>query len=168
MQGRASRPGRARLVLDPQGFARSERLVTYEIGNALFGLPLEMQKHFGLRAEAFQIFFLIALVTAQRFVRAPGDDEELRTVAPLPARLAESISRRRISDILGIPAETVRRHVAALLASGLIVERQRGRLSTPGGTLARLAAAGIPPRLAGQLVTLSNTLIRLGAARIEP
>ncbi len=162
----ASRP---RLVLDPQGFAVRERLVAYEIGNALLMLNLELQQRFGLRAEAYQVFMLIVMSTVQRFARNPGSDDTLLGRNPLPPEAAGSISRRRIAETLDIPFETVRRTVAGLLARGMIVERRRGRLSTPGGTLARLGEDALPERMARRLLSVSNAMTRLGAAHLaEP
>lgn len=156
--------GRERLRLDPSGFVRSERLVAYELANALLMLNLELQRSFGLRVEEYQIFMLIVVSTVQRFARDPGSDGTFLDRTPLPPSAAGSISRRRISETLGIPLETVRRTVAGLLARGMIVERQRGALSTPGGTLARLAVEGLPEQIARRFLSVSNTMIRLGAA----
>ena len=107
-------PGPARLVLPPEGFARQERLVAYEIGNTLLRLHLELQQRFGLRAEEYQIFLLIVMSTVQRLARAPGDNEALFDRTPLPPEESGSISRRRISETLDIPLETVCRAVAGL------------------------------------------------------
>lgn len=159
-------PGRARLVLDPEGFARRERLVAYEIGNTLLMLNLELQQRFGLRAEEYQIFLLIVMSTVQRFARGPGDNEALMDRTPLPPDESGSISRRRISETLVIPFETVRRTVAGLLARGMIVERRRGCLSTSGGTLARLGEDALPERMARRFLTVNNNMSRLGAARL--
>jgi len=68
---------RKRLILDPEGFAEKERLVSYEMGNALLMLNLELQRNFGLRAEEYQVFMLIILSTVQRFVRNPGSEVTL-------------------------------------------------------------------------------------------
>jgi hypothetical protein len=93
-------------------------------------LNLELQRSFGLRAEEHQIFLLIVLSTVQRFARDRGRDARFLDSTPLPAKTAGSISRRRISETLDIPLETVRRTVAGLLARGTLVERRRGCLST--------------------------------------
>jgi len=127
--------GQPRLELDPDGFAAVERLVAYEMGNALLMLNLQLQQRFGLRAEEYQVFLVIVLSTVQRFVRAGGPDDTYMRRTPLPLEQSSAISRRRVSDVLGVPLETVRRIVARLLARGLIVERSRGSLSTLGGTL---------------------------------
>lgn len=102
----------------------------------------------------------------QRFARNPGLDENWLDRTPLPAEAAGSISRRRISETLDIPLETVRRSVSTLLAGGMIVERRRGCLSTAGGTLARLGKDALPERMARRFLTLSNNMIRLGAAQL--
>lgn len=157
-------PGRARLVLNPEGFARRERLVAYEVGNTLLMLNLELQQRFGLRAEEYQIFLLIVMATVQRLARAPGDNEALLDRTPLPPEEAGSISRRRIAETLEIPLETVRRTVASLLAQGQVVERRRGCLSTPGGTLAQLGKDEVPERMARRILLVSNVMIKIGAA----
>lgn len=158
--------GRARLVLDPEGFTRRERLVAYEIGNTLLMLNLELQQRFGLRAEEYQIFLLIVMATVQRLARAPGDNEALLDRTPLPPEESGSISRRRIAETLEIPLETVRRTVAGLLARGMVVERRRGCLSTPGGTLEHLATDALPERMARTILSVSNVMTRLGAAHL--
>lgn len=157
--------GQTRLELDPEGFAKVERLVAYEMGNALLMLNLELQQHFGLRSEEYQIYLLIVLTTVQRFVRASDGDTAHFRRSPLPADRSGSISRRRISEVLGIPLETVRRVVARLLERGLVVERSRGCLSTPGGTLEALGEDATPERIVRRFVTTVNTMIRAGAVR---
>ena len=160
-----SRNSHNRLVLNPEGFAKRERLVAYEIANMLLMLNLELQKSFDLRAEEYQVFFLIVMSTVQKFARNPRSEETLLDRTPLPPEASGSISRRRISETLDIPLETVRRTVASLLARGIIVERRRGCLSTPGGTLARLDEVGLSERMARRLLSVCNTVTRLGAAK---
>ncbi len=159
--------GRARLALDPEGFAKRERLVAYELGNTLLMLNLELQQRFGLRAEEYQIFMLIVMSTVQRFARSLGANEDHSDRTPLPPEVSGSISRRRISETLDIPLETVRRTVSSLLARGMIVERRRGCLSTLGGTLGHLAAEALPERMARRFLSVCNVMTRLGAAKME-
>jgi DNA-binding transcriptional ArsR family regulator len=158
----------AALAIDAGGFRAAERAAAYAIGNFLMNGPLTLQRHFGLRAEAFQVLLLIVLATAQRYARAPETDPDYLDRRPLPPGLRGAISRRRIAEVLGVPLETVRRHVAELMARGLVEERARGQLATPGGTLARLSGDDTPRRIAVQLLAAVNTLLRHGVARIEP
>jgi hypothetical protein len=154
------------LALDRVRFAEVERLAAYEIGNTLLIAHLDLQRAFGMRAEEYQVFFLIVIATVQRYARSGDPDPAYQGSKPLPAEMAASISRRRIADVLGIPVETVRRIVKGLLDRGLVVERGRGRISTPGGALAHLGVDQTPLRLAGQMVALGNTLARLGCVRV--
>src|SRR6056297_4057081 len=92
-------------------------------------MQIELQRSLGLRAEEQQVFLAIAVDTVQRFARtaAPGADHMSR--APLPRELAGHIFRRRIAEALGLPFETVRRHVARMKKRGLLVEGKKGQLS---------------------------------------
>lgn len=154
-----------RLDFDPDGYAAVERLVAYEMGNALLMLNLELQQRVGMRAEEYQVYLLIVLTTVQRFVRSNDADTTYLGRTPLPSDHSGSISRRRISEVLGIPLETVRRIVARLLECGLIVERRRGSLSTPGGTLESLGADATPEKIVRRFINTVNTMIRIGAIR---
>ena len=153
--------------MNEERYASVERLLAYEIGNQLLGVPLAMQQRFGLRAEPLQILMLIMLASVQRYARALRPDPAYLARTPLPDQLSGQISRRRISDTLGIPVETVRRQVALLISRGLVVEQGRGQLTTPPGTLTYLADVGIPRSAVSQSVGLVNLMLRQGAARIE-
>lgn len=150
------------LRLDRARFAEVERLAVYEIANTVLLAQIELQRAFGLRAEEFQVFYLIAIATAQRHVRGGSRATNLLDATPLAPAQSGAISRRRIAETLAIPLETVRRHVEKLMARGLVVERGRGRIATPGGTLARLSTNGVTTELARQQVALANALIQLG------
>lgn len=158
-QERAERRG---VRLDAARLAEVERLASYEIGNTLLLQQLALQREFGLRAEVFQVFHLVALATAQRFVRGAAPDDPGVDARPLLSDERGAVSRRRIAETLGIPLETVRRHVASLVAAGLVAERGRGRIATTGGTLARLRGAGTSLEMARREQKLAAALLRLG------
>lgn len=152
-----------RLRIDEARFRENERQFAFEIGNNVLSANLLLQAHFGLRAEPFQVFLLIILATVQRLMRNIDAAPDLSKTAPVPAELRGGISRRQIAAILGIPLETVRRHIVLLIEMGLVEERSRGRLSTRGGTLQSLSDAGIPLHLGKKSVHLINVMIRKGA-----
>lgn len=156
---------RIRLKLDKDGFAANERLAANDLGNTLLASLLRLQQHFDLRAEAFQVFFVIVLATVQKVLRNPDMDAAARGTAPLLPEQRGGISRRRIAEVLGIPLETVRRHTSQLLQDGMIEERGRGHLSTRGGTLASLSQAGIPFDIAQDFLAVVNAMAKRGAIR---
>lgn len=153
------------LHLDKAQFANVERLVAYEVGNALLLLNFELQRAFGLRAQEHQIFMVIVFATVQRYMRSGAVDERFLGNMPLPSDHRGSISRRRICDALDIPLETVRRTVARLLALGMIEEKARGQLSTKGGTLQGLSEHGISERVCAHFLRVTNYMLEVGAAK---
>ena len=157
---------RLRLGLDTPGFAKVERLVAYDMADALLMLNLDLQQRFGLRAEEHQVYLLVVVATVQRFAQSSDAGSASVDRAPLPVELSGGISRRRISEVLGIPLETVRRTVARLLDRGLIEERSRGKLSTRGGTLQELSEDATPERIVRRFISTINSMIRVGAITI--
>ena len=156
-----------RLEVNKSVFDAVERLAVFEVGDALLMLNLELQSAFGLRVEEFQVHQLIALSTVRRHVRAAGPEGADLGRDPLPVAQAGWISRRRISEVLGIPLETVRRIVARLMEKGMVVERRRGALSTPGGTLQFMHDGASTEQITRRFVATVNTLIRAGVVTVN-
>jgi CRP-like cAMP-binding protein len=157
-----------RLEMDEAAFRRDERFAAYELGEALLAANLALQARFGLRAEEFQVLLVVILATVQRHVRTAAGETAFLDRRPLPEELRGSTSRRRIAETLGVPFETVRRHVGRLKLRGLIVEPQRGRLATSGGTLAFLGETDAPLAVARSFLRVVQGLIRRGAVVTRP
>ena len=153
----------SRIQLDPDAFARNQRLAIYEIANTWLEIAADMQRTTNLRPDALQIYILIGISSIQAFARAPQPahlDGE-----PLPVHLTGSISRRRLADVSGLPRETVARHVRHLIDRGLVIERGRGCLAVPPGVLKNVAPTGVLERMAGKTASLANALVRLGVLK---
>jgi DNA-binding IclR family transcriptional regulator len=103
----------------------------------------------------------------QRYIRAANPPPVYLDRTPMPPEGPGGVSQRRIADALGLPVETVRRHVNALIATGDVVEHRRGHLNTSPGRLELLAADGIPRAAAARTLAVANLMLRLGAAGIE-
>lgn len=150
------------LSIDSERFHEVERLAAYQMANALLLMETDLQRCLGLRTEERQVFFAIVLETVQRFARASTAESPDVGNAPLPVRHRGHISRRRIAKTLGIPLETVRRHVARLIDQGLVAEPRCGQLSTGGGTLARLTSEGLPLSFGRSFLSVVKEFDRLG------
>lgn len=161
----AKGPSVPRLALDADRFERSQRLALYHIVNALINLTSDVQKTLDLRPEPCQIYLVIAISVVQRYAREPSGGYD--GIDPLPAPMTGSISRRRISDITGIPRETVARHVRHLIERGLVAEIGTGKLITPPGLLRDVGPSGLPDRLVAEFLAGARKLAQLGVARIE-
>ncbi|WP_149587535.1 hypothetical protein [Tabrizicola flagellatus] len=150
-------------VLNIAQFEAVERPIGFAMLNAILAIQLDLQRTVKLRPEECMVFLVIVAATVQRFMRAPSAREALLTRQQLPPEYRGHISRRRIAEALDLPVETVRRHVDRLLARQLVVERGRGQISTPGGTLARFSENGTTLSVARQFLGVVRTMDRLGA-----
>lgn len=157
-----------RFEIDEAAFNRNERRLAYALGNALLLSHLSLQRHYGLRAETFQVLLVIILATVQRLLRSGATEAELMGTAPLPEAQRVGISRRRIAEVLDIPFETVRRHVELLAERGLVEERRRGQISTRGGTLRDLSEAGLTLGTARQFLGVFNDPGQDGVVIVRP
>jgi hypothetical protein len=149
-------------------FEAAERPIAYAMLNAILAIQTDLQRAIGLRPEACLVFLVIAAATVQRFMRTPVQEQPLLTRKALPAEYRGHISRRRIAETLDLPVETVRRHVSHLMQRQLVVETGNGRLSTPGGTLARFSETGTTLSIARQFLATVRAMERYGAVSRGP
>lgn len=157
-----------RLELERNSFAANERLIAYEMVNSMLVTTIELQRVFAMRPLECQIFMVIAMASVQRFIRQQQRDPAFLDSTPLSAEYRGTISRRRIAETLDLPFETVRRHVAQLIARGEIIETGRGLLSTGGGTLRRASEVGTMLNMAQRFLAVANRMVQLDAARQGP
>jgi len=152
-------------LYDSERFANNQRLATYEIVNGMLNLVADIQATLDLRPEPAQIYTLIAISASQKYIRDPNKGG-FNGCNPLPVEMIGTISRRRLSDITGIPRETVARHVRKLIERGMVVETGVGKLATPPGLLLELQPTGLPERMVREAATLAQKLLRLGFLEI--
>lgn len=157
-----------RVELSHEALAANLRLAAYEMINAWLDAYRVTASALPVSPIALLVYLTVAVATIQRLVRGGGLSDELRAGAPLPKALQGGISRRAIADATGLPRETVRRHVAQLVAEGRLCEQRRGLVSVPPTFLEDVDAAPGLADLAGIAARLSENLLRLGVLRAEP
>ncbi|HVY03508.1 MAG TPA: helix-turn-helix domain-containing protein [Caulobacterales bacterium] len=82
----------------------------------------------GLDLESTMICFCVAEATARPVIEAIAHEPALRTIAQPPEERRGAISRLLIADRTGLPRETVRRKVKALVERGWLLEDSRRRV----------------------------------------
>lgn len=108
--------------LRPRHFAMVELFLDLAyIGQSLTGVDLDSLLIMACAAEATMHPFVLDPKTPANILHAKLPPEELRG----------SISRMEIADRTGLPRETVRRKVAALVSSGQLIEDKQRRIRAP-------------------------------------
>ena len=88
---------------------------------------------YGHDYEAILIYWSVVVVSVGRLVRADDQTRLIESNAqPLPEDEHHAISARAIAEATGLPRETVRRKIAALVADGHLAQDSRGVHTRPG------------------------------------
>jgi hypothetical protein len=86
---------------------------------------------YGHDYEAILIYWSVVVASVGRYLR-----DEVKLIEgggqPLPPEEHHAISARAIAEATGLPRETVRRKIAALVADGYLAQDSRGVRSIPG------------------------------------
>jgi hypothetical protein len=118
----------------------------------------------GVRPEAFEMVFTMMLAMVQLTARnLKALPREVAAGAPLEESLWGWTSIRRIVEVLDLPLEMMRRHVAQLIEAGMVVEGASVRLSTPAGVVKRLQEAGVTDEMTRITLQAVNHVLREGA-----
>ena len=104
------------LVDTPKNF----RLKGIVVCDALLRLSSIVSNVYGPDMERFIVYMAVISAGASRFQRDPNLRARYAE-EPLPDEFRGAVSRRAIAESVGLPRETVRRKIAALIADGHIV-----------------------------------------------
>ncbi len=115
-----------RLSVSPEATQRELRLCAFAVLDHYLSMHQVIAAHLGLEPVALLILITTTTGNVQRALRSDGLPGALRGSEPLPPGLVVPMSRRAIARVTGIPTESVRRHVDALVRRGLLVSTPKG------------------------------------------
>jgi hypothetical protein len=153
------------LELDKDRLAAVWRIAAYTTANCLVAMQLNQLRAYRLRPVELLIFDIVALASVQRNFR------ELRHLDAATVDLRPTdesngtISRRRVSDITGLPRATVARIVLRLIGRGMVHEVGRGHLQVPVGVVLQGQHSFDLSEMFTPLVLLMEQFARLGIVR---
>jgi hypothetical protein len=101
---------------------RNFRLKGIVLCDAILRLCRLASDHYGPDLERFLVYLAVISAGASRFQRDPEMRARYADQEPLPEGYRTPVSRRAIAESVGLPRETVRRKIAALIADGHLVE----------------------------------------------
>jgi biotin operon repressor len=79
-------------------------------------------------ADAIWILLCVSYQTMLPFADRLAEDQDLARIPAVPETERGSVSRRMIAEKTGLARETVRRRVEALVAEGVLIEDEQGRV----------------------------------------
>jgi len=118
-----------RYTISAEATQRNLRLCGFALLNHYLTMHQVIAEH--VRLHPVELLILIATTTGnvQRAVRSAPLPEALSGNQPMPVELAVPMSRRAIARVTGLPTETVRRHVDAMVRRGILLSRPKGVLA---------------------------------------
>src|SRR3569832_1452080 len=155
------------IVTNPAQMAANWRVAMSGLANLFLTLHRTLSAPMGLGPTELLIYATLAVANVQKLMRERCIPPAHSGTEILPREWVVPISRNAIASATGLPRETVRRHVARMIAAGLLVEDARGGVTTPIGMIQN---HGLEPVLATLLAEFTRTaegLLRSGAIEVQ-
>jgi hypothetical protein len=156
-----------RIVTNPAQMAAHWRVAMSGLANLFLTMHRTLSAPMDLGPTELLIYATIAVANVQKLMRERCIPPTHSGTAILPREWVVPISRNAIASATGLPRETVRRHVARMIASGLLIEDARGGVTTAIGMI---QDQGLEPLLAGLLAEFTRTtesLLRTGVIEVQ-
>ena len=114
----------------PRGILAANGLIVFE---GLLRVMRAAGDTYGHDYEAILIYWSVVVASVGRYLR---NDDQAKLIesggAPLAPEEHHPISARAIAEATGLPRETVRRKIAAMVADGFLAQDSRGVRTIPG------------------------------------
>jgi len=142
----------------------NSRVIGHFVAEFMLRAAADVGELFDHDYEAVILFMAILTRTGQHVMSDPRLRERFSSYAvPLPDEYATPVSRLALSRSTGLPRETVRRKVAAMIARGVVIEDLRGGLRMPPGLAGNEAFVALVEPYLGNLRRLFAHLSEAGA-----
>ena len=156
------------IVTNPAQMAANWRVAMSGLTNLFLTIHRTLSSTMDLGPTELLIYATIAVANVQKLMRERCIPPGYSGTEVLPREWVVPISRNAIASATGLPRETVRRHVARMIASGLLVEDARGGVTVAIGMI---QDQGLEPLLAALLAEFTRTtegLLRNGVIEVQP
>lgn len=157
-----------RIVTNPVQMEANWRVAMSGLANLFLTLHHTFSAPMALGPTELLIYATIAVANVQKLMRERCIPPGYSATEILPREWVVPISRNAVASATGLPRETVRRHVARMIDSGLLIEDARGGVTTAIGMI---QDQGLEPLLAGLLAEFTRTtesLLRSGVIEVRP
>lgn len=142
ISGRRVRRRRLKLA-GPEEFSDKSRVFMYQMSEMLCRILPAYNNYFQGDMAKFLLVNALAAANVQRLMGSPLSQDYESIGTRVPADLQVPANALSLAESTGMPRETVRRKLKELLASGMLVEDERGGYRLRPGALQAEALLGI-------------------------
>lgn len=156
-----------RVVTRPDQLMANWRIVVFGIGKLFLTLQDAMSRESGMNPNELLIYITVSVANVQKLMRERTIPAEFYASGVLPREWVVPISRNAIASATGLPRETVRRQVGKMIASGLLMEDERGGVTPPVGVLQSLVMAPMLESLVAEFARTAEQFLRVGVIDVR-
>jgi hypothetical protein len=156
-----------RIVTNPAKMRDNWRVAVTSLLNLFLTMHRTLAAATPVGPTELLIYSTVSVANVQKLMRERTIPERFAGTEILPREWVVPISRNAIATASGLPRETVRRHVARMIETGLLIEDVRGGVTLPVGVI---QDRELEPFLEGMLTNFARgaeELLRIGVIRIE-
>jgi len=156
-----------RVVSNPAKMAANWRVAMTALMNLFLTTHRTMTEASPIGPTELLIYVTVSVANVQKLMRERVIPECYTSTEILPREWVVPISRNAIATASGLPRETVRRRVAAMIAGGYLIEDPRGGVTLPVGVI---KDRGFEPLLEAMMTDFARTaeaLLRIGVIEIK-
>jgi hypothetical protein len=156
-----------RVATVPDRLLDQWRVAMFALTNLFLAMHRSFTGHEGSSPTVVLIYCTVSVGNIQKLMRQRSVPAEWTATATLPREMVIPMSRSAIAAATGLPRETVRRHVAQMIESGMLVEDPRGGVTvTPGAIPARGLETLLDP-LITEFARTAETLLRADVLEVQ-
>jgi hypothetical protein len=152
-----------RVATVPEHMADHWRLAMFALTNLFLSMHRSFTGHEGSSPTFVLIYATVSVGNIQKLMRQRVIPEEFSATATLPREHVIPMSRSAIAAATGLPRETVRRHVAQMIESHMLVEDPRGGVTVVPGAI---QSRNLEPLLESLVTEFSRTAEALLRAQV--
>lgn len=156
-----------RVATNPVKMAENWRVAMTALTNLFLTLHRTMTEAAPIGPTELLIYITVSVANVQKLMRERVIPECYAATEILPREWVVPISRNAIATASGLPRETVRRRVAAMIETGMLIEDPRGGVTVPVGVI---KDRGYEPLLEAMMTDFARTaeaLLRIGVIEIQ-
>ena len=156
-----------RVVSNPLKMAENWRVAMSALANLFLTTHRTLAEATAVGPTELLIYVTVSVANIQKLMRERNIPAGFAGTEILPREWVVPMSRNAVATASGLPRETVRRHVAQMIAAGLLIEDPRGGVTVPIGVIKNPGLEPLLETLLTDFARSAEVLLRSGVIEIR-